>query len=892
MKLSEKLGRFFEPAPAEAKWYRFWEDHEYFKPTAREGVRNYCIVIPPPNVTGILHEGHALNNTIQDVLSRYHRMLGDNVLWQPGTDHAGISTQYMVERELQREGLTKEQLGREKFLARVWQWKEAKGGHIINQLKRLGASCDWSRERFTMDEGLSRAVRETFVRLYEEGLIYRGEYMVNWCPRCDTALSNLEVVLPAEGEAEKGKLYYIHYPLVDGGGRLTVATTRPETMLGDTAIAVNPADPRFQHLIGKKVKLPLTELEIPVIGDAHVDVEFGTGALKITPGHDFNDSEIGKKHGLAAPSAIDRHGRMTDYCPPKYRGLDRYEAREAVVADLAEQGLLEKTEPYNLLAGRCYRCQTVVEPTMSTQWFVKIQPLAEPALAAVKTGKSVIIPEAQEKEYYNWMENLRDWCISRQLWWGHQIPAWHCPACGRTTVARVDPTECGHCHHAPIERDPDVLDTWFSSALWPFSTLGWPDQTPELTRFYPNSAMITAYDILKFWVARMMMMGIHLMGQVPFTDIYLHGLVRDELGRKKSKTLGNFIDPIELIDEYGADALRFTLAIETYIGHDVRLGEPRIQEAKKFINKVWNAARFTLANLETVEPDAVTPAFSAADRWIESRLQRAVAAVHEQMAKFQVHELADTIYHFIWDELCDWYLEWAKPALYAADAPPARAAAQATLLSTFSLALKLLHPIMPFVTEELYQALPSSRGSIMISKFPRVIESKIDPELEARIALIQTIVIAIRNLRSENLVPAATRTDVTLIPDDPAAAGIVTELRGLILSPPQVQMKELRIAAPGAAPDPKALTRRCGPVQVCVHVAGVVNPDEEIARIDKDLKKFEAELKKVEGKLGSETFLAKAPEDVVAKQKAIREELVAKLETLTETRKRMEALKN
>jgi len=870
MRLMTELGKFFDHAEAEQRWYGYWEESGYFKPTEKQGAKNYCIVIPPPNVTGILHEGHALNNALQDVLIRYRRMMGDNVLWQPGTDHAGISTQYVVERELKDQGTTKEELGREKFLEKVWAWKEEKGGHILHQLKRLGASCDWSRERFTMDEGLSRAVLETFIRLYEEGLIYRGEYMVNWCPSCDTALSGLEVVMPEEGEAEKGLLYYIHYPMAGGTGKLTVATTRPETMLGDTAVAVNPEEERFKDFIGKNVKLPLTELEIPVIADNHVDMEFGTGALKITPGHDFHDYEIGRKHGLEAPRAIDKNARMTDYVPEKYRGMDRYEARDAVVKDLEAQGLLEKTEPYNLLAGRCYRCKTVVEPTVSTQWFVKVEPLAKPAIEAVRSGKTVIIPEAQEKEYYHWMENLRDWCISRQLWWGHQIPAWHCADCAEITVARSEPDKCISCGSKNIERDPDVLDTWFSSALWPFSTLGWPDQDPILERFYPNTAMVTGFDILKFWVARMMMMGIHVMGEVPFTDVYLHGLVRDELGRKKSKTLGNFIDPIEIIDKYGADALRFTVAIETYTGRDVRLVEPKIEESTKFINKVWTAARFTVSNLAEMEDGEVAPAFSAADRWIESRLQKAVADFHDNIGGYNFHETASSLYHFIWDELCDWYIEWVKPSLYDPKSPGEKTAAQATLMNALTAALKMLHPIMPFFTEEVYQALPNKTESIMVSSFPEPIEAKRDLELERKMAMIQEIVVAIRNLRSENLVPAGEKTAVTLIPDDADTEADLMEFDAYIWSPPQVQVKSLVIASPGAGADQKAVTRRCGPVRVCLDIAGLVDPGQEIARIDKEIKKLDAEMKKVTGKLSNEKFLAKAPEEVVAKGDAQR----------------------
>ncbi len=892
--MTEKaLDKFYDHAKAEDKWYRHWEESGYFKSRDDEDKQNYCIVIPPPNVTGILHEGHALNNTLQDVLIRYHRMRGWNVLWQPGTDHAGIATQFVVERELLEEGVTKEEMGRDKFLERVWKWKEEKGGHILSQLKRLGASCDWSRERFTMDEGLSRAVREVFVSLYEKDLIFRGKYMVNWCPRCDTALSNLEVVMPEESEAEKGLLYYIRYPLADGDGALTVATTRPETMLGDTAVAVNPEDDRYKNYIGKKVRLPLTDHKIPVIADPHVDMEFGTGALKITPGHDFNDYEIGKRHGLGAPQAIDKLGKMTDYVPEKYRGLDRYDARKAAVADLDTSGLLEKTEPYKLMAGRCYRCKVVVEPIVSEQWFVRVGPLAERAIEAVRSGKTVIVPKAQEKEYYNWMENLRDWCISRQLWWGHQIPAWYCRDCHEMTVSRHDVTKCRHCESENIERDPDVLDTWFSSALWPFSTLGWPDETPELKRFYPNAAMVTAYDILKFWVARMMMMGVQFMEEVPFTDVYLHGLVRDELGRKKSKSLGNFVDPIMLIDEYGADALRFTLAIETFTGRDVRLGEERIEETKRFINKIWNASQFTLSNARDFDPsDGTEPDLSPADRWIRSRLNETVKAVHEHVGTYRFHEMADAIYHFIWDEFCDWYLEWTKPELYNSSSPGRKKAAQATLLYTLDASLKLLHPIMPFLTEEIYQATPDSGASIMVEAYPEADDGNKDPEIEAGMALVREIVIAVRNLRSENLIPASTKTDVTLIPDDDFARETAERLQGYILSPPQVQAASLEITGPGVSPDEKAVTRRCGPIQVCLDIAGLVDAGEEIARIGKETAKLEAELKKVMGKLGNEKFLSKAPPEVVAKQEEIKAELEARLETLRETRSRMELIRD
>jgi len=870
LNLKKELGKNFEHRAAEARWYSWWEARGYFQAGMEEGKPNYCIVIPPPNVTGVLHLGHALNNTLQDILIRYQRMQGKNVLWQPGTDHAGIATQYVVDRELRKEGLSREKLGREQFIARVWQWKEEKGGTIIQQLKRLGASCDWSRTRFTMDEGLSRAVREVFVRLYQEGLIYRGEYMVNWCPSCGTALSQLEVELSETDE--QGNLWHVRYPLAEGPGHLTVATTRPETMLGDTAVAVHPEDERFYGLVGKVVRLPCTERVIPIIADSYVDREFGTGALKITPGHDFNDFEIGQRHHLPRPQVIDRQGRMTGGVG-KYEGLDRFECRAEIVKDLDAEGLLEKVEPYPVRPGRCYRCHTVVEPTVSKQWFVKSKPLAEPAMAAVRQGKSKIIPEAEEKKYFHWMENIKDWCISRQIWWGHQIPAWHCSKCGRITVDRQDPSACGHCGSQEIERDPDVLDTWFSSALWPFSTLGWPEQTPALQRYYPNTAMITGFDILYFWVARMMMMGLKIMGEVPFTDIYLHGLLRDEEGIKFSKTKGNAIDPLEMIDTLGADALRFTLALYTLTGKDVRLSEKRIEDNKKFINKLWNAAKFALSNLQDFDPAVKMPAeYSEADRWIQSRLEHAIREIRDYLDHYRFSEAAGALYHFIWDEFCDWYIEWSKPALYKPQSPAGRRGAQATVLGVLETMLRLLHPFMPFVTEEIWQTLPGTEGSIMKAAFPEADPEKRDATAEAELGKVQEVVTAIRNLRGENLVPVGTKAKVTLLAPDAATARFFESRRTYLLSPPQVNVSELTILA-GAKKDLDVVSSPAAGAEVCLHVAGLVDYQEEERRLLKEIGKVELELEKVEKKLGNPGFRDKAPAEIVAKQEQIRAEL-------------------
>jgi len=888
---AKELPKNFEPKSAEKRWYDFWEESGYFKPSDKPGAKNYCIVIPPPNVTGVLHLGHALNNTLQDILIRYHRMLGENALWQPGTDHAGIATQYVVEKELSKEGLSRKQLGREEFIKRVWKWREEKGGRIIEQLKRLGASCDWSRTRFTMDEGLSCAVREVFVRLYQEKLIYRGTWLVNWCISCGTALSQLEVELSETDE--QGQLWYIRYPLVEGKGALTVATTRPETLLGDSAVAVNPEDDRYQGLVGKMVYLPCTDRKIPVIADSYVDREFGTGALKITPGHDFNDYEIGLRHRLEALSVIDIGGKMTGPVG-KYLGMDRFECRKQIVEDLKAQGLLEKITPYPVRPGRCYRCQTIVEPTLSTQWFVKIQPLAEPALEAVRQGRSRIIPESESKKYVHWMENIRDWCISRQIWWGHRIPAWYCQDCDQITVSRSDPAECAHCHSGKIEQDPDVLDTWFSSALWPFSTLGWPDQSPILKQFYPNSVLVTGFDILFFWVARMMMMGIHFMGEAPFSEIYLHGLVRDERGEKFSKTKGNVIDPLLMIDEFGADALRFALVLLAFYGRDLKLSRKRIEDVKHFINKIWNAAKFALSQLSDFDP-ALTKIdasdLSPADRWILSRLQEAVKETRELIESYRFSEAAQAIYHFIWDEFCDWYLEWSKPFFYRPEKPAQKKAAQKTIHRVLDYSLRLLHPFMPFLTEELWQSLPNPGPSIMISEFPGVEPALIDPDLEEAMRDLQQTVTAIRNLRAENLAPLSAKVRVLLIANDEKAQEFFERNRIYLQSPPQVNIQELEIRIGGEKP----ATYVGSPIrrgEVCVDLAGLVDFDQELLRLQKEQEKLGKELERVEQALSKPGFAERAPKEVIEKQSGIKNEIQDKLGTVKENLARLSKLKN
>ncbi|HEX9444619.1 MAG TPA: valine--tRNA ligase, partial [Candidatus Binatia bacterium] len=779
-----ELSKAYAHGEIEEKWYRYWTGLGAFRP-ADSSRPSFSMVIPPPNVTGSLHMGHALNNTLQDILARYKRMDGYSVLWVPGTDHAGIATQNVVERQLAERGLTRAELGREKFIERVWQWKEEAGSTILNQLKALGVSCDWSRERFTMDEGLSRAVREAFVRLWEDGLLYRAERLINWCPRCKTALADIEVV----HEETDGNLWHIRYPFVDDPSNgLIVATTRPETMLGDTAVAVNPEDPRYRHAVGRKVRLPIVGREIPVIADAYVDPAFGTGALKITPGHDFNDFEIGRKYGLETicifdedakirPQAFLANGREPAWLG-RYQGKDRFEARKLAVEELKEKGLLEKVEPYRLALGRCYRCQTPVEPYLTPQWYVKIQPLADPAMAVVRDGRVKIVPEGWANSYFAWMENIKDWCISRQIWWGHQIPAWYCAACeaghliktgqgdfmlskeARPIVARAEPTRCPVCGGDRFIRDPDVLDTWFSSGLWPFSTLGWPEQTEDLKRFYPTSVLVTGFDILFFWVARMIMMGLKFMGDVPFRDVYIHALVRDQEGQKMSKSKGNVIDPLEVMAKFGADAFRFTLAALAAMGRDVKLAEERIVGYQNFVNKLWNAARFVLMNL-TADRDEKIMAGSAgdgglslADRWILSRLAATVEKAREAVDSYRFNEFAHHLYQFTWHEFCDWYIEMSKLSLNAGDASERRKT-EAVLATVLENILLLLHPIMPFVTEEIWHALREKLGAekgdrtIMLEPYPRPMAERRRPEVEERVGYLMEITRAVRNLRAE-----------------------------------------------------------------------------------------------------------------------------------------------
>jgi valyl-tRNA synthetase len=714
---NDVLAKTYEPKEVEEKWYCYWERNDLFKANTESIKSPFSIVIPPPNITGSLHMGHALNNTLQDILCRYRRMKGYSVLWQPGTDHAGIATQNVVEKDLASKGTDRHQIGRERFVKLVWEWREKFGGVIINQLKRLGSSCDWSRERFTMDEGLSRAVREVFVRLYDEGLIYRGDYIINWCPRCHTALADLEV----EHEDKDSFLYYIRYPFEDREGYLIVATTRPETVLGDTALAVNPEDERYKDLSGAYVLLPVLNRPIPVIFDNYVDKEFGTGALKITPAHDPNDFEIGNTHQLERIKVIDEDGSMNELAGP-YKGMDRFQCRERILQDLESSGLLEKTEPYSHAVGHCYRCKTMIEPLLSKQWFIKVGPLAKEAIAAVKDGKTRIVPSNWEDVYYEWMNNIKDWCISRQIWWGHRIPVWYCQGCGEIIVAKEEPKACPSCKGKDLQQETDVLDTWFSSALWPFSTLGWPDSTDELKTFYPTSVLVTGFDILFFWVARMMMMGIHFLGDVPFRDVYIHALVKDEQGQKMSKSKGNIIDPLEVLDRFGTDAFRFTLSVLAIQGRDIRLSEERIAGYRNFINKIWNAARFSLMNLKDCKPPSIDKSsITLADRWIMSRMGEVAEEISGHLDDYRFNDAAGTCYQFVWHEFCDWYLEMAKLELYSKD-QKRREVAHSVLQILLSGVVRLLHPFVPFITEEIWYRLPYTEGSIMVAQFPKHIE--------------------------------------------------------------------------------------------------------------------------------------------------------------------------
>jgi valyl-tRNA synthetase len=905
-----QLSKAYSHKEIETKWYAHWMSTGLFAP-AENGKGSYSIVIPPPNVTGSLHMGHALNNTLQDILCRYKRMDGFRVLWVPGTDHAGIATQNVVERQLAQKGLSRSQLGREKFIERVWAWKQDAGNAILHQLKALGVSCDWGHERFTMDEGLSRAVREAFVKLWEDKLLYRAERLINWCPRCKTALADIEVV----HEESDGNLWHIRYPLADDPSQaLIVATTRPETMLGDTAVAVHPDDGRYKSFLGKKIRLPITGRIVPLIADPFVDREFGTGALKVTPGHDFNDFEIGERFDLDKIRIFDADARIdaeaflargeSGEWIERYRGKDRFEARKLVVAELKEKGFLEKIDVHKLAVGRCYRCQTVIEPYLTPQWFVDIKPLAEPAMQVVRNGKINIIPEGWSNSYFAWMENIKDWCISRQIWWGHQIPAWYCKSCdganliagadgdyrltkdAQPFVSRQTPESCPQCGGKDLIQDPDVLDTWFSSGLWPFSTLGWPDKTDDLKTFYPTSTMVTGFDILFFWVARMIMMGLKFMGDVPFRDVYIHALVRDEQGQKMSKSKGNVVDPLDIMSQYGTDAFRFTLTAMAAMGRDIRLAEERIAGYQNFVNKLWNASRFVQMNLAANGNGASAQEnLNLPDRWIRSRLASTILEARKAIDVYRFNDYANVLYQFTWHEFCDWYIEMSKLTLNSADANEA-ARSRKLLRELLDQILLLVHPIMPFVTEEIWQVIGDERKSIMVTPYPVAETSWIDDGVERQMEFLTGVIRAIRNLRTELNCPPGKEVKVIFCGEDSDLA---------FLRAQQPYFKSLaRVGAAeflGVGDRPKgAATAVVGTTEIYLPLDDLVNLDEERARLAKEVGKIEDELARVQKKLANADFVARAKEEVVDKERQKANQFEDKIRTLKSSLEKLQEI--
>jgi valyl-tRNA synthetase len=856
--MRQDLPKNFNPQQVESRWYAQWESKGYFRADATSTKPPFAIVMPPPNVTGSLHIGHMLNQTVQDVVVRRKRMQGFNTLWLPGMDHAGIATQNVVERELRKEGKTRHDLGREKFVERVWEWKKEYGGRILHQIRRIGSSCDWSRERFTFDEGLSQAVREVFVQLYGEGLIYRGKRLINWCPRCLTALSDLEV----KYQTADSKLYHIRYPFKPGAAKqpafIEVATTRPETMLGDTAVAVHPDDTRYRQFKGDVVILPLVGRELPFVLDESVDPKFGTGIVKVTPAHDLADFEMGQRHNLEQIGVIGEDAKITA-AGGVYQGLDRFEARKKIVEDLEAQGLLAKIESISNSVGHCERCATVVEPLLSTQWFVRIQPLADPAVTAVESGQTQFIPSSWANTYFEWMRNIRDWCISRQLWWGHRIPAWYC-SCGEVIVSKSEPNKCPKCGSAELRQDSDVLDTWFSSGLWPFSTLGWPEKTEDLKTFYPGAVLITGYDIIFFWVARMMMFGLKFMGEVPFRSVYITGIIRDAQRQKMSKSKGNVVDPLELCDRFGTDAVRFALARMGAPGTDIALSDDLLESYRNFATKVWNAARFSFRYIE--EEDRLASAaelkqmdLSLADRWILARLTRAVQETNTSLELYNLHEASRTIYRFFWHEFCDWYLEMIK--LHPGRSKP-------VLLYVFESALRLLHPFMPFLTEELWQSIPHKGESIVVAEYPEFISALADPEAEAQTEMIQDVIVKVRNIRSEMNVDSKRAVVVRMATEDSKVAKMLSDAREYIFKLATVSQLEIVPKLQAGEGVAQSVAAGCA---LEIPLAGLIDPDTERARLVREIEKIGKEVDGLQRKLSTATFVERAPAEVVAENR-------------------------
>ena len=868
--MSKELAKAYEPKEVEDRIYDFWMKGKYFHAEVDPKKKPYTIVIPPPNITGQLHLGHAMDETLQDTLIRWRRMQGYSALWLPGTDHASIATEAKIVEAMRKEGITKEEIGREKFLERAWAWKDQYGGRIVEQLKKLGSSCDWDRLRFTMDEGCNKAVNHVFKKLYDKGLIYRGERIINWCPHCKTSISDAEVVF----EEKEGSFWHLRYPLSDGSGYIELATTRPETMLGDTAVAVHPDDERYKALVGKTVILPLVNKEIPIIADSYVEQDFGTGVVKITPAHDPNDFEVGLRHNLPVINVMDDGGVINEN-GGKYAGMPALEARKQIVKDLDEAGFLIKIEPIKHNVGTCYRCGTVVEPRVSTQWFVKMEPLAKSAIDAVKDGDIRFIPERMDKVYYNWMENIKDWCISRQLWWGHQIPAWYCE-CGETIVSETVPTVCPKCGGTHLTRDPDTLDTWFSSALWPFSTLGWPDNTEELKYFYPTNTLVTGYDIIFFWVARMIFSGLEHMGEVPFNTVFFHGLIRDAQGRKMSKSLGNGVDPLDVISVYGADALRFTLVTGNSPGNDLRFSEEKVSASRNFANKIWNAARFILMNIEGKDIDCALPKkLYTSDKWILNRFNNVTAAVTENLEKFELGMAVSKLYDFIWDDFCDWYIELAKIRMNGADEESADSARR-VLVWTMSNTLKLLHPFMPYITEEIWQTLPHDGEALIVAKWPEYDEALSFPQEAKDLENVMALIRAIRTRRNEMNVPPSKKAHIYIDTAHPAPYEEASEFIARLAYGSKVEIGtgfDVQGAVTAVTDDAKAL----------LPMDDLVDKAAETARLNKELANAQKQLDTVKAKLANEKFTSKAPQNVIDGVKANGEKLEAKIKLILET---------